>query len=343
MKLSPDEAAAWWLARLDAPNLGRRDRRNFADWRAASGENEEAFHRAEAVWRASKAIAAEAAIVRMREAALNASKPCLVWPRPRALLGVAASFALLIFTGAALVLSPSSMTAMLGDARDWFRLQPDHGLFSTSVGERSAVTLQDGSIVTLNTDSAAVVSFTDQERLVTLTRGQALFEVARNQTRPFVVQAGDRRVVATGTAFDVRLTDEEVQVTLLEGHVIVDPDANQKTSDARLPLARTELQPGERLVARRGTPISVKPANVERIISWRSGQLVFLDQRLDETIAEVNRYTQTPIILESDDVAGLHINGVFRTGQPLEFALAVEEIYGLKVEQLRDEIRLGPR
>src|SRR4029077_19161785 len=92
---------------------------------------------------------------------------------------------------------------------------------STDIGERSLLVLADGSKVTLNTASAVHADYTGPERRVTLVRGEAFFDVAKDHTRPFVVSAGSRNVIAVGTAFDVRLQDRRVRVTLVEGKVRV--------------------------------------------------------------------------------------------------------------------------
>jgi transmembrane sensor len=205
---------------------------------------------------------------------------------------------------------------------------PSEGTFTTSVGERTVVTLRDGSILTLNTNSEVRVLYTDQERKIVLTRGQGLFEVAKGQGRPFVVYAGDRRIVATGTAFEVRLDKATVEVTLVEGHLLVDT-----TNSAHLGVAgsRTELHAGERLVAKAGSGVSISPANVDLITSWATGKLVFLNTRLADAVDEVNRYTRTPVILSDRALGELRINGVFRAGWPGDFAHGVAQLYPVSV------------
>src|SRR5262249_55442924 len=93
---------------------------------------------------------------------------------------------------------------------------------ATGIGERSLVVLADGSKLTLNTSSAIHADFTGRERRVTLVRGEAYFDVAKDPTRPFIVTARSRNVIAVGTAFDVRLQDRQVKVTLVEGKVRVE-------------------------------------------------------------------------------------------------------------------------
>jgi transmembrane sensor len=198
------------------------------------------------------------------------------------------------------------------------------GQFETRVGERSTIGLVDGSVITLDTGSRVSLDLGGKTREIHLLAGQANFEVAKDAIRPFVVYAADRRITALGTAFDVRLGPRDVSVTLVEGRVTVDqlrtkplpggPDA---------PLVRTKLGPGEQLVATMGGIARVQGADLQRVTSWREGRLIFESDRLADAIAEVNRYSSTPIVLADPAIGDLRISGVFRTGQPLAFAHAL--------------------
>ena len=75
----------------------------------------------------------------------------------------------------------------------------------------------------------------------------------------------------------------------------------------------------------------VSAANIERATSWTSGKLMFLDTRLADAIVEANRYTRMPLILEDPALADLRINGVFRAGQPAEFARAIEQVHPIAI------------
>jgi len=193
----------------------------------------------------------------------------------------------------------------------------------------------------LDTDSAATVAFDEHERKIILTRGQAMFEVATQAQRPFVVYAGDQRVVATGTVFDIRLDRAAVEVTLLEGHVIVDQAGAAAGRDGH---SSASLNAGQRLVAKAGSAVSVGAADVVQISGWTGGKLVFSGTRLADAVAESNRYTPAPISLAESSLSDMRINGVFRAGQPAEFARAVEQIYPVTVDYLPDgQIRISAK
>src|SRR6516165_10792762 len=93
--------------------------------------------------------------------------------------------------------------------------------FETGHGEQQTHRLADNSILHLNTDSAVTVRYSDNERLVVLSSGEAEFEVAHTPERPFRVFAGRAAIVDLGTRFDVRLNDKSTLVTVVEGRIAV--------------------------------------------------------------------------------------------------------------------------
>lgn len=213
-------------------------------------------------------------------------------------------------------------------------ITPDDGIYQTAVGERSVVALDDGSVITLNTDSEMEVIFASDTRVVRMRRGQAHFEVAPDPARPFRVIADDQVITALGTAFDVRMASDAVTVLLLEGRVSVDQAATlDYAARLREHIPLVELVPGERLVARRtrggsdvSRPATIEVADIERATSWRTGRLIFDDEPLSGAVAEFNRYTTTPIVIADQAAADYRISGVFRIGQTTSFLAAVEAI-----------------
>jgi transmembrane sensor len=200
--------------------------------------------------------------------------------------------------------------------------------YATGVGERLNVTLDDGSTVELDTASRLEVAYSAARRELRLVAGQALFQVAHNKARPFIVTAGDRRITATGTAFEVRLDGRRVRVVLVEGHVVV---ADAAPGQA-VPSAGQELSAGEQLVARPAGPMSVGPADLDRTSSWRRGQLIFRDDTLPAAVAEFNRYTTTRLVVDDPAVAALKISGVFGSASTDDFIAAIEAYFPVDAE-----------
>lgn len=191
---------------------------------------------------------------------------------------------------------------------------------STARGKQRVILLTDGSQITLNTSSRARVHYSGALRGVQLLEGEALFDVAKDPRRPFVVAAADRQVVALGTAFGVRLDGTAVQVTLVEGSVAVD---------------KVKLSPGQQLIAEaRQTPI-VRTVDTARATSWRDGWLVLNRDTVREAIKEVSRYTDEEIVCDDPRLMDLHVSGTFRTGEIEGFLNALAEIHPLTVERSR--------
>jgi transmembrane sensor len=242
----------------------------------------------------------------------------------------------------------SRLADLIGKAR------PDR--YRTAVGERLAVTLADGSQVTLDTDSELKVNFTKAERDVRLTRGQAFFEVAKDHVHPFVVEAQNRRFVAVGTAFDVRVDGEQVKVTMVEGTVRVERKApgsdGTATGTSVAPASRahlganakpgvsaalvTTITAGEQLVTDAARADHVRAADLERSTSWRRGQLVFDDTRLADAVAELNRYSEVKIELSDPALADLRLSGAFATGRPALFVEAITSYFPIEVTRTDD-------
>lgn len=317
----PEAQAAYWDARLRSPLCTEADRADFAAWREADAAGAAAFERLQAgIGALHMAFESSAELRAMRDRALE-QRPAA--PRWRIAAGVAA--AVLAIGAGALWLPAPTMPAGGG-------LQVASGagsFYQTGVGERSTVTLTDGSKVTLNTRSRVEVSYAEGRRDVKLIAGQALFEVAKDKTRPFVVTAGPRQVTALGTEFDVRLDGQKVQVTLIEGKVAVAP--TRPTVLQKIVAPERRLVAGQQLVANLDAIGSeVRKADVEATASWRQGKVVFADTPLTEAVAEMNRYSATPIMVGDPSLARYTVNGMFLTGQPQSFVGAVTAYFPIE-------------
>ena len=319
-KTTAEQQAVQWFLRVQNGELTQSERAEFASWQMVEA-NSSAYAAVSGIWRSIDKVSHAPEV--LGEIASGLAEVS----RKRAYFtsGIAACIALLFL--AALANSMDAVLAIMHTAFDKASLSET--VFETDLGERSTVTLSDGSVLSLNTASSAHVLFDAKERKIVLARGQASFRVAKNQARPFVVYAGDRRVVATGTEFDVRLDRAMVEVTLVEGHVAVRQGVNAFDHGG----AKTvDLNAGERLVAKAGSTASVVgQVDLESVTSWTSGKLVFLDMKLVDAIAEVNRYTKTPLILADAALADLRISGVFYAGQPAEFARTLAELRSVSI------------
>lgn len=330
-KGSADEQAAYWFALLRSDHVTAAEKRAFELWRAESPAHSRAFERQVLAWETIGATANDADILALRKAALRRSlqgrRTGMRWA---AAIAAAASIAIVFFaawSGLIPGLSSLQHTPAVADGSP----QSAPVVLETAIGERSTATLVDGSVVELNTDTQLRAYFTPQQRQVYLLRGQAMFNVAKDADRPFVVLAGDRRITALGTQFDVRVDGNDVAVTLLEGRVAVDAmqivleDATRAAGSAVI-----ELRPGEQLVASAQRAPVVREADVERVTSWRTGRLEFEDETLSSVIREINRYSVRKVAVEDPTLSELRISGSFRAGSVENFVTALTELYPIE-------------
>ncbi len=323
-----EEAAAGWYARIQLGAPSARDRRAFEDWLSSDAAHARAYDGYQKLWSTLGPAGTDPRVgAARRELLATVSAHRLRSAHWRG-AAIAASVLLAFVAAGALGL------AVIPDAQWQARLPTWLGgaeTFATGIGQHSEVPLEDGSTVVLNTDSEVRPVYTSAGRTVRLIRGQALFNVAKDASRPFVVYAGDRRIVALGTSFDVRLEDMGLRVTLVEGRIAVDKISAPASS---MP---TELSPGQQFVAARGAIAHVRNADPAAVTSWRDGHLVFSDEVLRIAVAEVNRYSRTKIVLADPGLAALRISGVFRTGQTAGFLAALETRFPVQVAERRAE------
>ncbi|MBD8617965.1 FecR domain-containing protein [Sphingomonas sp. CFBP 13728] len=199
-------------------------------------------------------------------------------------------------------------------------------VYRTATGQRLMVTLTDGSRLTLDTDSRVRMAYTASERRLVLERGQALFEVAKHQRRPFVVTAGAQSVTAHGTAFDVRFDPHAVQVALVEGLVSVATKGVHGKPVAMVPDDVLTASVG-------GVSVQHIPGRALALSSWSEGRLVFEDETLRQAVAEMNRYGAPQIVITDAEAGRLRISGAFRTGEVQPFLDALEMGFPVTVDR----------
>jgi transmembrane sensor len=202
-------------------------------------------------------------------------------------------------------------------------------------GEQRVVTLADGSVIILNTDTRLAVHMSAATRQIVLERGEALFQVTRDPQRPFLVRAGAGMTRALGTQFNVLLQDGGAIVSVLQGAVEVGArSAGEQQNGEERPDGRKVLAAGQSAAyTARGQLVSPEPthASADRIAAWREGKLRFESWPLERAVREYNRYATKPIRLEVEPDANIQISGIFRIGDSTTFVEALGELVGAKV------------
>jgi transmembrane sensor len=223
-------------------------------------------------------------------------------------------------------LAAGVLTASLGG---WALLGGHRGSFQefeTATGEQRTFELEDGSVVYLNTHSRVAIRFAAGEREVRLSRGEALFHVHHDPSRPFRVYTDDAMVQAVGTQFDVYRRDDGTVVSVLEGRVDVTPaapdSASRSSGDSR-PQAGLGAHSASRASSRslgaseearvsHAGSVSIREVNnMSDTVAWRERRLIFRDQPLGQIVSEFNRYRANPIRLEDSGVTERIYTGVF--------------------------------
>jgi transmembrane sensor len=317
---SIDDTAAAWVARCDRGPLSADDEAALDAWLAADCRHLGAYARASAVLahlERARALGAHYDPGRFVTSAArpdNAARRRFLWLAGTA---AAASLAGLAF------------------------LRPAASRFSTRLGEVLRLPLRDGSVVTLNSATELVVEFSRARRLVRLMHGEALFDVASDALRPFVVEAAQASVVAVGTSFTVqRVADAAIEVVVREGSVDFDVDAGlvhvppvrlaANTMALARPDRRVEVEP-------------LKPIDVRRRLAWRDGMISFDGDTLAHAASQFARYSDTRIVIDDPAVAQLHVVGLYSANNPVGFAQAVALSMNLHVERRGDMVRLARR
>jgi transmembrane sensor len=341
------ELAVDWYERLHRDKVTEETRRAFEAWLSASPAHREAYESVGHAWVTLQAASGSPQILALRhETALRLTRRTSAHTRPWRWT-VAAAVVLAVITSALFIYPPGRPIAsgFLSSLR-----ATNNQRYQTATGERLAFALSDGSQVTLDTESELTIEFSPERRRVSLTRGQAFFEVAKDARRPFIVGTHNRQFVAVGTAFDVRIDGDQVKVTMVEGTVRVESvDDESSRSQANDPALKRAGSASPTRVASHSAPIAtitageqlvsashedhVRAADPDKDTSWRRGQVIFENARLADAVAEINRYSQVKIELGDPSLADLRLSGAFATGRATVFIEALTRYFPVKVSQ----------
>jgi transmembrane sensor len=207
----------------------------------------------------------------------------------------------------------------------------DPNLHSTAIGEQTSLALPDGSLVKLNTQTTIRVAYSEAHRDIELLSGEALFDVAKNPSRPFRVMTGHAVIQAVGTQFNVLNAAEDIIVTVVEGIVDVSArasrdsagDADRAPNAGAPPPATVEplrLTVGQQArVQSRSGEVAVVDMEIGKALAWQQRRLVFESLSLKEVIDEFNRYNDPPLQIDDRALEQLPISGVFRANDRESF------------------------
>lgn len=239
--------------------------------------------------------------------------------------------------------------------------------YTTAIGEQRSIALADGSTVELNSRSRIEVRYSERERAVELLEGQALFRVAKDHARPFIVTSGDTRVRAVGTQFDVYKKRNGTIVTVVEGRVAIltsddvqeigadavdlypAPSISSSPAEGEQGAARDGsgagilLSAGEQLTVTRDTVQKTARPNIASATAWTQRQLVFESASLSQVAEEFNRYNERQLVIQDAELYDFHISGVFSSTDPASLIRFLRERPGVQVIETASEIRVAKK
>jgi len=363
-----DEAVEWFIAFCEH-EMSPQTCQAFDTWLKASPENVRAYLQVSAFWESAGGLNERRRLevdelVRRAAAEVNV---IALDPRASAITAVAAAHAASTARAAqntalttrsnryrrATLAAAALLLVFLGGALALWQSLRDP-VYATQVGESRTVTLSDGSVVELNARSRLRIEYRQAYRRVALLDGQALFRVAKNATRPFIVVSGTTRVRAVGTEFDVYRKVSDTVVTVVEGQVAITnsaaSDALETTDVGRAPATASTLDPhrsllraGEQLRASPhalGTPTHANPALAT---AWTQGKLIFDSTPLSEVLDEVNRYNPKPLSIDDPNILVMHVSGTFATSDEARIVEFLSQRFGLVVRESAQSIHLAAK
>jgi len=276
-----DQAIAWAL-RLQGETMSIEDGLEFDAWLEASPANPEALAQILSVLETYKAAGPDVLEGLKQSEQVAARRLAKGRWSFGAGLGVLAAATALAFV----VISQGSLIAQTSN-------------FATKNGEHRSVKLADGSTIDMNSETGIAVRLAPHERHVTMGQGEAIFDVAHDQARPFEIEAGGHIVHVLGTQFDVRNRPDGFSVIVSRG--VVQVRGNGPT---------VILHKGERLDFAPGEASKVSTTNPADALGWRTGHLIFRDQPLSRVVADLNRQFPEQIRIDDERLAQEKISGV---------------------------------
>lgn len=339
-KESIDQQACMWVSRIDR-GLNDAEKSALCVWVKASEHHQNSLFEMAALWDDLSVLNELSGIFPLgkeqdnKDARLNLSKYRLL-------------------AASVLVFGLSLLT--------WFNSQhsfsdPDNLLQTinsaeTKIGEQKNLILADGSVIHLNTNSLVKIDFNQEQRNLTLLRGEAHFEVAHDESRPFVVKAGHSQVTAVGTAFNVQFKDQgELELLVTEGKVLLAKTADD-ASQVEPAIAHHLPLEGKGLLVVKGEKVvfsddytqakaTLSSTQVEQDLAWQQGMLVFQGEALETALKEVSRYSAVHFEIIDNSVKQQRVAGYFKAGDIDGLLFTLAQNFNIQAKRTDNNIVLS--
>jgi len=333
-----EEQARHWSVELSSGEADKTVLDSFKRWREADPRHEEAFQAVDKVWLGIAKMEHLRAYVQLPEppptqaSGISLFSTFKLWfetnlLKPMPLAGF--SCALLMFIGL-VVLNPASKET----------IELTQQTFTTDHGVVESFALKDNTTVTLAPESRIQVSYSNNEREVTLQKGEVLFSVTHDPERPFVVVTGKTETTVLGTVFSVKRSRESIYVGVKEGRVQV--------AAAKTPLTSKDDAAGDnQKILTRGQGVSatlaglvaeVQAIDENAIGAWKTGRLVFQDAMLKDIISDANRYYKGGrIIIASENIKSMKVSISFEANNIDQMLENLTQVLPLKLNRELEE------
>lgn len=316
------EEASLWIARLDR-ELTDAEQLELRAWLNADERHHQAFLEMAELWDRMDVLSILADVARA-----PTRQRSVMW-----------------FGWIAAAMACAVLWLMLPQLKVWFF--PDsvivlsEKVYTTKVGQRRVINLADKSILTLNTNSSVIVTFTNQQRLIQMQRGELHIHIAPEPARPFSIYAANRIMQATDAALNLFMAQTGLTLTVLEGDVLV----AQQDVTRRDPVhpKQVALPDSARLVSQ-GQFSDVATAHtavhtlakheIAAQISWQQGKLMFNGEPLVQAMAQVSRYSDIDFRIADQALAAKPIVGVYRNDDVAGILFSLQENFAIAHEWL---------
>jgi transmembrane sensor len=360
------EQASDWLVELRVGDIDVAARQRFDAWLRTSPEHIRAYLELSSIWedggdpKLDRNNRTDMLIAQARAATNVIPLDLRAEPRPLSVSPPIVSDAKTGVSRPRFFAAAAVVVVCFGAAASAWIYGWGNATYATGIGEQKLIQLADGSTLELNSRSRARVHFSETERAVDLLEGQALFHVAKDHARPFIVASDGTQVRAVGTQFDVYQKHGGTIVTVVEGRVAIlreglarsgasegsssgsaTPDIPTRTDFDTPSSSAIFLSAGEQLTVTPKTEQKTAHPNVAAATAWTQRRLVFASTPLTDVAQEFNRYNVRQLVVINADLEQFHVSGVFASTDPTSLLRFLRAQQGIRVDETGTEIRIS--
>lgn len=319
---SAEQQAHEWMVLLNDDNVKSSDRTRFERWLAIGQEHQQAWRETERIWQQACELQALKRQVQPGHSDTNitsSSNVAIFRQRRATTAGLLAAAACLLLAIGLWIPSPDTHRGVS---------------YASTTGETRQIHLPDGSIIALGADSQIELRLTPERRQVTLLRGEAFFDVAKDPKRPFMVDAIHTSISVLGTRFNVNRLNERAKISVESGLVAV----KNTLTDTQL-----ELNAGDHVVSKISGLSNITRQDADKSGAWRHGLRLYFDAPLSDVIADFNRYSARPIQLATPELATLNLTAVFPTDNIDMMIHSLQDVLPINLQDNGEVIVLSKR